>query len=119
MVVALGCSATATARSVTVLLELPDTLRHDFHMDGRMLNVGADHWLAGVERCPSSNCDDRTDPADISLIVVHGISLPPGRFGGDAVKQFFTNCLDCAAHPSFGDLVGVRVSAHLFVERTG
>ena len=81
--------------------------------------VDPDHWLSGAARYPSDNSDARTDPNDISLVVIHGISLPPGSFGGDQVKQFFTNCLDCSAHPSLADLVGVRVSSHLFIERTG
>jgi AmpD protein len=83
------------------------------------VRVGADHWLEGVARWPSENCDDRSDPDDITLLVVHNISLPPGQFGGQHVKQLFTNCLDCSADPSLSDLQGVRVSAHLFIDRSG
>ena len=83
------------------------------------VRIGIDHWLEGAARFTSPNCDARTDPNDISLIVIHGISLPPGRFGGDGVKQLFTNCLDCTAHPALADLEGVRVSSHLFIDRHG
>jgi len=81
--------------------------------------VGADHWLERVARDRSPNCDARSDPDDIALLVVHGISLPAGRFGGERVRELFTNCLDCGADPAFADLAGVRVSAHLFIERSG
>jgi AmpD protein len=83
------------------------------------VRIGADHWLESAARLPSPNCDERTDPDDIVLLVVHNISLPPGRFGGEHVKQFFTNCLDCGADEALADLEGVRVSAHLFVDRRG
>jgi N-acetyl-anhydromuramoyl-L-alanine amidase len=100
---------------------MPTCLRHDAsHQLGEIqVRIGADHWLEGVARWPSPNCDERTDPDDIVLLVVHNISLPPGRFGGEHVRQFFTNCLDCRADASLSDLEGVRVSAHLFVDRRG
>lgn len=96
-------------------------LRHDAFDVLReiFVRVAADHWLEGVTRCVSPNCDARTDADDIVLLVIHNISLPPGRFGGEQVKQLFTNCLDCSGDASFEDLAGVRVSAHLFIERGG
>jgi AmpD protein len=83
------------------------------------VRVGSDHWLEHVARCASPNCDDRSDPDDITLVVIHNISLPPGRFGGGLVERFFTNCLDCTVDAALHDLEGVRVSAHLFVDRHG
>jgi AmpD protein len=88
-------------------------------VEGGYVRIGADGWLESVARYPSPNCDARSDPDDISLLVIHAISLPVGRFGGEQVRQLFTNCLDCSADPTFADLAGVHVSAHLFVERTG
>lgn len=67
----------------------------------------------------SPNCDERPDGTPITLAVVHGISLPPGKFGGRAVEKLFTNRLDAAAHPQFAGLEGLRVSAHFFVRRDG
>jgi AmpD protein len=54
-----------------------------------------------------------------TLIILHGISLPPGEFGGDEIESFFTNCLDCDAHPFFAEIRDVRVSAHLLIRRSG
>ena len=83
------------------------------------VQISADHWLEDVVRCASSNCDDRSDPDDIALVVIHNISLPPGQFGGGLVERFFTNCLDCSIDAALHDLEGVRVSSHLFVDRRG
>ncbi len=68
-------------------------------------------------RSPNQNA--RPDPEDINLVVVHGISLPPGEFGTGAVARLFCNTLDCSGDPRLADLAGVRVSAHLFVSRRG
>lgn len=83
-----------------------------------MLEIDADGWLAGVRRLPSPNCDDRPH-GEISLLVIHNISLPPGQFGSDAVARLFLNRLDPHAHPAFAELAGLRVSAHLFIDRGG
>lgn len=79
----------------------------------------ADHWLEGARHLPSPNWDARPDPADISLVVVHCISLPPGEFGGDSIDRLFTNTLDPEAHPYFAGIVHLRVCAHLLVRRDG
>jgi AmpD protein len=81
--------------------------------------VDATHWLEGVARRQSPNCDDRPDPSDISLVVVHGISLPPGQFGTGLVEALFLNRLDVRADRRLADLDGVRVSAHVFIDRNG
>jgi len=83
------------------------------------VEVDSRHWLEGVVRRPSPNCDDRPDPHDISLVVIHGISLPPGEFGSGLVEELFLNRLDTSRHPALSDLRGVRVSAHLFIARDG
>ncbi|MBK6276600.1 MAG: 1,6-anhydro-N-acetylmuramyl-L-alanine amidase AmpD [Gammaproteobacteria bacterium] len=76
-------------------------------------------WLRGARRLPSENANERPDPGEISLLVIHNISLPPGRFGGGFVEQLFLNCLDCTMHPWFERLRGLRVSAHLLIDRRG
>ncbi len=83
-----------------------------------MVEIDADGWLAGAQRVPSPNCDDRPH-GEISLLVIHNISLPPGQFGGDAVTRLFLNRLDTASEPALADLAGLRVSAHLFIDRLG
>ena len=55
----------------------------------------------------------------MELVVVHNISLPPGRFGGDMVEALFCNRLDCTSDPALADLAGLAVSAHLFIDRQG
>ena len=84
-----------------------------------MYAVTPDHWLAGAERLPSPNADDRPDPTDIALVALHGISLPPGEFGAGMVEALFTNSLDAGVHPALHDLEGLRVSSHLLVSRRG
>lgn len=68
---------------------------------------------------PSPNQDERPHPADVELIVIHNISLPPGEFGGPWIDALFTNRLDPEAHPYFRDIAGLEVSAHLLVRRDG
>jgi AmpD protein len=67
----------------------------------------------------SPNCDARPDPTDISLLVIHCISLPPEQFGDDYISQLFCNCLQPDAHPYFQDIHQLRVSAHLLIRRDG
>ena len=68
---------------------------------------------------PSPNQDARPPGATIDLVVIHGISLPPGEFGGPWVERLFTNQLPAAQHPFFATIAGLRVSAHLFIRRDG
>lgn len=79
----------------------------------------ARHRLRGVVYRASPNCDARPRPVEISLLVVHAISLPPGRFGGPWIGRLFTNRMDFGAHPYFDALRGLKVSAHLCVFRNG
>ncbi len=72
-----------------------------------------------ARQAPSPNCDARPDPEDITLLVVHGISLPPGRFGDSSIEALFTNRLDPAAHPYFATIANLRVSAHFLIRRDG
>lgn len=67
----------------------------------------------------SPNFDLRQNESDISLIVVHGISLPPGKFGNDYIDQLFSNQLDPNEHPYFKEIEGLKVSSHLLVRRDG
>ena len=76
-------------------------------------------WIAGARRVLSPNCDSRPLGAEVSLIVLHSISLPRGTYRGDAVERLFTNRLAPAAHASFADLAGLRVSSHFLVRRGG
>jgi AmpD protein len=75
--------------------------------------------LEGARQVPSPNFNERPPGAVPELIVIHGISLPPGEFGGTAIDQFFTNCLDCSLHPYFQEIEGMQVSSHLLIGRGG
>lgn len=75
--------------------------------------------LEGARQLPSPNCDDRPAGVDADLVIVHGISLPPGEFGGPWIDRLFTNSLPPAAHPYFESVAGLRVSAHLLIRRDG
>ncbi|HRO58641.1 MAG TPA: 1,6-anhydro-N-acetylmuramyl-L-alanine amidase AmpD [Burkholderiaceae bacterium] len=82
-------------------------------------------WLSGTGRLrearhlESPNHDERPPGTAVELLVVHYISLPPGRFRGDAIERLFTNRLDADAHPAFAPLRELRVSAHFLVRRDG
>lgn len=81
--------------------------------------AGEAGWLALARPVPSSNCDQRPEGAEVSLLVVHAISLPPGQFGGDAIERLFTNRLDPQAHPYFREIAALKVSSHFLVRRDG
>lgn len=75
--------------------------------------------LEGVRQVLSPHRDPRPAGVVADLIVIHGISLPPGEFGGPWIERLFTGSLPAAEHPYFATLQGMRVSAHLLVRRDG
>ena len=81
--------------------------------------VDADGWYAGARRVPSPNCDDRPAGVVADLVVLHGISLPPGEFGGPWIDALFTNALPPGDHPYFAGVASLKVSAHALVRRDG
>lgn len=78
-----------------------------------------EHLLSWALQITSPNHSERPDPSDISLLVIHNISLPPGQFGGSHIDELFCNRLDGLAHPYFADICELRVSAHLLIRRDG
>jgi len=78
---------------------------------------------AGIVRAaaqvPSPNCDDRPEGTAVILLVVHGISLPPGQFGGPGIVELFTNQLDPAVDPYYRTVANIKVSAHFLIRRDG
>ncbi len=75
-------------------------------------------WCQQAQHCPSPNFNERPE-AEVSLLVIHNISLPPGQFQTGCVQQFFQNQLDTGAHPFFQTIAELRVSAHFLIERDG
>jgi AmpD protein len=83
------------------------------HIDS---NTGLIHPASFIA---SPNCDERPDSGDISLIVVHNISLPPNEFGGDGISRLFTNQLNPDDHPYYREIYQLKVSSHLLIRRNG
>ncbi len=76
-------------------------------------------WLEGAKRLPSPNCDARPPGVEVDLLVIHGISLPPGSFGGPWIERLFLNRLPGDRHPDFEPIHELRVSSHLLIRRDG
>ena len=75
--------------------------------------------LRGARQIASPNFDSRPPGVEADLIVVHGISLPPGEFGGPWIDRLFTNALPAEAHPYFAEVSSLRVSSHVVIKRDG
>lgn len=67
----------------------------------------------------SPNCDERPPDTEITLVILHSISLPPGQYGGDAIERLFTNRLDPDAHAYFREIHSAKVSSHFLIRRDG
>ena len=77
------------------------------------------HWLTSAQKIISPNCNKRDDERDISLIVIHCISLPEGEFNTPFIEQLFTNQLSPQSHPSFTEICHLQVSSHIVIRRNG
>jgi N-acetyl-anhydromuramoyl-L-alanine amidase len=78
-------------------------------------------WFGPARAVASPNCNARPSGVQVELALIHSISLPPGRYDGEAIERLFQNRLDevADAHPYFARLRGVRVSSHFLVRRDG
>lgn len=76
-------------------------------------------WLTPCNVLQSPHFDLRPNPQEISLLIIHYISLPPEQFGGHYIDDFFQGKLDYNAHPYFTQLKNMRVSAHCLINRQG
>ena len=83
------------------------------------MRISDDGLLEGARFVATPNCDERPLGAQIELIVIHNISLPPGEFGGPAIVDLFLNRLDPAAHAYYAGIAHLRVSAHFLLRRDG
>lgn len=83
-----------------------------------MLTI-TNHRLVEAKQIESPNCNDRPDHCELSLLVIHSISLPPGQFGGRYIESLFTNCLNPDDHPYFAEICELQVSSHLLITRSG
>ena len=75
--------------------------------------------LPAAQFIESPNRDARPQGTEISMVVIHNISLPPGQYGSNDVANLFCNHLDPQAHPYFANIYQNRVSTHFFIRRDG
>lgn len=78
-----------------------------------------DKRLSYARQVPSPNCSDRSQGVAVDLLVIHNISLPPGRYGQGHIEALFQNQLEIAADPYFEEIAHLQVSAHLLIDRKG
>jgi N-acetyl-anhydromuramoyl-L-alanine amidase len=83
------------------------------------ISVDRDGIVPAAAQVPSPNFDDRPEGTAITLLVVHGISLPPGEFGGPGIIELFTNRLESDAHPYYAQVASLKVSSHFLIRRDG
>lgn len=83
------------------------------------MHIDATGLIDTAQFIDSPNCDARPIGTEISLLVIHNISLPPDEFDGNGVIELFTNQIDPQAHPYYQTLQGLKVSAHFFIRRDG
>ena len=87
------------------------------------MNLAVSQWQEGwwsrAQRIDSPNFGERPNLAQIDLLVIHSISLPPGVYGGPEIEALFTNQLDWNAHPYFAQIRDMQVSSHFVIRRDG
>ena len=77
------------------------------------------HRLQDINFLESPNFNDRPIDEDISLLVIHSISLPPKKYNTDHIERFFLNELDFSSHDFYKNIDGMKVSAHVLIKRNG
>jgi AmpD protein len=83
------------------------------------LHILPDGWVENVRRIHSPNHNERPQDCEISLVVIHNISLPPTQYGGNGVIELFTNRLNPDEHPYYREIYQRTVSAHFVIRRNG
>ena len=77
------------------------------------------HLIENIKFLQSPNFDIRPKKIDISLIVIHSISLPPTIFGNEYVENFFLNKLEIEDNEYINSIKDMKVSSHIYIKRTG
>ena len=87
---------------------------------GRIMQIDpVSGLIRGARFVASPNCDARPQGSPIDILVIHSISLPPGRFGGPAIEQLFCNALNPDEDPYYREIRDLKVSAHVLIRRDG
>jgi len=78
--------------------------------------------INGAKYIHSPNYDERPSGMEVDLLVIHGISLPPGNFNKKSINyitDLFTNNLNPKQHPYFKEIYQLKVSCHCLIRRNG
>lgn len=81
--------------------------------------ISATGWVSEAEIHKSPNFNERPKNIEISLLVIHSISLPPDQFPSEDVIAFFQNRLDVSKDPYYETIKDMKVSAHFMIDRNG
>ncbi|MEM9103106.1 MAG: 1,6-anhydro-N-acetylmuramyl-L-alanine amidase AmpD [Pseudomonadota bacterium] len=76
-------------------------------------------FFENIRIVKSPHFNARPENTEISLLVIHSISLPPGKFGSGFIDDLFLGQLDANAHPYFAGIAELKVSAHFLINREG
>ena len=110
---------------MTAMREITTNKKKDLMSNAGSVRAGTVHiekktgLIENARQCPSPNFDERCSDDDMSLIVIHNISLPPNQYGGPGIDQLFTNTLDKDEHPYYQDIHHLQVSSHIVIRRDG
>jgi len=78
-----------------------------------------DHLLKSAKQIQSPNYSERLNEDDINLIVIHSISLPPGKYNNSYIEEFFCNKLSVNENKYFESISDLKVSSHILIKRDG
>jgi AmpD protein len=95
------------------------TARNSRHLPGSLSYDPVTGLIKEARFVASPNCDSRPQGTSIDTLVIHSISLPPGKFGGRGIEQLFSNSLNPDEHPYYREIQGLKVSSHLLIRRNG
>ena len=72
-------------------------------------------WVEEAQKISSPNYEDRPGKTSVDLLVIHCISLPPGKFGTGDIDDFFQNKLNVKKHEYFKSIASLKVSSHFLI----
>ena len=94
-------------------------LQQEISWQQKLLMLINSGWVEEAQKISSPNFNDRPKDVTINLVVIHCISLPPGKYGSNDIDNFFQNNLDVTKHEYFKSIASLKVSSHFLIERTG